>query len=448
VLKIHTILVLSLLSLQLCAEVTVSQAWQKMQNSSDGLAASHNELTRAQLQKNSAESMYLPSLSLNASYTHLNKPINIDTSGVSDFLGSLPQPIPFPSEIDFSKQDIFLADLQLLWPLYTGGKIDAAQEIYSAKVNEAQALHEMKKDRAFLKLIKTYYGVIVSQSLYQTRQNVQKALQLHYDDAKKLKEQGQIAMVELLNAKVKLEAAVIETTKSKHQLDIVTTALTKMIKSNDKPVSPLFVYESVLSQEVYKTKTLSDYAGLKILDAKASQSASLLDIKEAAWHPQVLGYGSYNLYKDDSPLMEMAPEWLAGVALKIDLIDRKDRAQEIEAAKLLNSKVHHLYQQAKEDLELLVQKTYNEMLLYRDEYHSLNASIALAKENYRLRSVAFKEGLATSVEVVDAQMFLAASQTKRLNAAYNFVQKISQLAVLSGERSLFFESLSASKEIE
>jgi outer membrane protein TolC len=146
--------------------------------------------------------------------------------------------------------------------------------------------------------------------------------------------------------------------------------------------------------------------------------------------------------------MEMAPEWLAGVALKIDLIQQKDRAQEIQAAKLLHSKLHHLHEQAKEDLELLVHKTYNEMLLYRDEFYSLSASIELAQENYRLRSIAFSEGLVTSADVVDAQMFLAASQTKRLNAAYNFVQKVSQLAVLSGERALFFESLSASKEIK
>jgi outer membrane protein TolC len=434
--------------LELYAEITVSEAWAKMQKCSDGLAASHNELTRAQLQKDSAESMYLPSLSLNTSYTHLNKPINVDTSGVSDFLGSLPQPIPFPSEIDFSKQDIFLADLQLLWPLYTGGKIDAAQEIYDAKVSEAQALHEMKKDKAFLNLVKTYYGVMVSQSLYETRREVQKALQLHFNDAKKLKEQGQIATVELLNAEVKLEAAVIETTKAKHQLDIVTLALAKMIKSDKKPSSNLFVYDEVLSQEYYKSKTVSNYSGLKILDAKASQSASMISIKEAAWHPKVLAYGSYNLYKDDSPLMEMAPEWLAGVALKINLLERKDRSQEIQAAKLLNSKVNHLRKQAQEDLELLLEKTYNEMLLYRDEFNSLSASIKLAKENYRLRSIAFSEGLITSVEVVDAQMFLAASQTKRLNAAYNFIQKISQLAVLSGERTLFFESLRASKEIE
>lgn len=85
-----------------------------------------------------------------------------------------------------------------------------------------------------------------------------------------------------------------------------------------------------------------------------------------------------------------------------------------------------------------MEKTYKEMLQYRTEYEALSSSLALARENLRLRELAFKEGLATSVDVVDAQMFLTGAKTKRLNAIYNYVQKISQLAVLSGKSELFF----------
>jgi len=36
-------------------------------------------------------------------------------------------------------------------------------------------------------------------------------------------------------------------------------------------------------------------------------------------------------------------------------------------------------------------------------------------------------------------MFLSGAKTKRFNAAYNYVQKLSQLCVLSGDREVFFE---------
>jgi outer membrane protein TolC len=352
-----------------------------------------------------------------------------------------------PSELDFSKQDIFLANLNLLYPLYTGGKIDAAQDIYKAKVSEAQAIYKMTQDKEFLKLIKIYYGVVVSYSLFNTKLEFQKALTIHYENAKKLKEQGQIANIELLNAKVKLDSAKIETTKAKHKYEIITSALQNKLDSKDLPSSKLFINESIQGEEHYKNETILHHSALDILDAKVKQSSSFIEIKEAGWHPQVVAFGNYNLYKDNSPMMKLAPEWFGGVKVKIDLIQRKDRAKEIQAARVLKSKINSLKNETKKDLKLLVEKTYKEMLLYREEFNSLDSSLELAQENYKLREIAFKEGLATSVEVVDAQIFLAGVKTKRLNAVYNYVQTISQLCVLSGDNSLFFDIQKSSQEI-
>jgi len=445
---LKSIILLSLLSFTLLADMSIQEAWINAESKNEGIKALSLDVTRAQLKKSSAESMYLPSISLTGSYTHLDEPINVDTSGVSEHLAALPFPIPFPTQINFSEQDVFLADLQLLWPLYTGGKIDAAQDIYAQQVNEKKALKEMRKDREFLKLIKYYYGVVVSESLYKTRIEAQKALQQHYENAKKLKEQGQIAKIELLNAEVKLDASKIETTKAHHKLEIASSALFSLTKLKPVPISKLFVNDNIKEEEHYKRETKENYAGLKILDAKASQSRSLVSIKEADWLPTVAAYGNYNLYKDDSPIMSTLPTWFAGVMVKIDILQRKDRSQEVQAAKLLNDKVKYLKAEAIDNLELLVEKTYKEMMSDREEFNSLNSSLELAKENYKLRTIAFKEGLSTSVELVDAQMFLMGAQTKRLNAAYNFVQKISQLCVLSGDRELFFKIEESSEEIK
>ena len=202
------------------------------------------------------------------------------------------------------------------------------------------------------------------------------------------------------------------------------------------------------SQNYYKDETQANFTGLKVLDAKAAQSNSLVEIKEAAWMPEVAAYGNYNLYKDDSPIMSTLPTWFAGVMIKIDILQRADRSEEIQAAKLLNDKVKYLKLEAIENLTLLVEKTYKEMMSDREEFNSLSSSMELARENYRLRSVAFKEGLSTSVELVDAQMFLMGAKTQRLNAAYNFVQKVSQLSVLSGDREMFFKIQGLSEEIK
>jgi len=445
-------ILLFVLTLSLLADISIEEAWSSTQNRDEGMKASNSDVTGAELKKSSAKSMYLPSVSLTGNYTHLSEPVNIDISDFSNeankILGGLGASSRLPNELDLSKQDVFLADLHLLWPLYVGGKIDAAQEIYAAQVDEAKALHEMKKDTAFLKLIKYYYGVVVSQSLYDTRKEALRALEIHYENAKKLMLQGQIAKIELLNAEVKLDSARIDASKAKHKLEIALSALFSLTKQKNLPSSKLFVNEEMKDESYYKNQTEENYAGLRVLDAKADQSASLVKIKEAGWMPEVMAFGNYNLYKDDSPIMSTLPTWFAGVMVKIDILKRNDRSQEVQAAQLLNDKVKHLRLEALDGLALLVEKTYKEMMSDKEEFNALSSSIALAKENYRLREVAFKEGLSTSVELVDAQMFLLGAKTKRLNAAYNFVQKVSQLSVLSGDREIFFEVENVSEGIE
>lgn len=437
-------------TMSLFAQISIKSAWQNVLEHHDGLKASDADILHSKLKKQSAKSMYLPEVSLSASYTHLNEPIGLDISEVSSKVNPFLVNVgakTLPSEIDFLGQDVALADLQVLYPLYTGGKIDAAQDVYASQVDEAQAKYRMAKDKTFLELIKLYYGVVMTQSLHKTRLESQKALQIHYDYAQKMMAQGQISKAELLNAQVKLDMAKIESTKAKHKMDIVKSALRTMIKSKDDPKSALFVSSKIGSQNDYTNKSLTRNATIDVLDAKSKQATALVDIEKSAWHPQVVGFANTNLYKGDSILEEMAPEWMVGVGVKFDLFSRKNRNKEIEAAKVLHSKVASLKAQAKEDLRLAVQKTYDELLLYRDEFDSLSSSLALAKENYKLRSLAFKEGMGTSVDVVEAQTFLSGAKTQRLNAAYNYVKTMAMLCVLSGDSELFFDFEKSSKRI-
>ena len=447
----NTLITILLLSTTLFANINVYSAWQNVLNNNNGLKASKGDIRHAILKKESAEGMYLPSVSISGSYTHLNDPIGIDISDVSKRLNPIISALggkAIPSEVDLLGQDIALVDLNLLYPLYTGGKIDAAQDAYSAQVSEVKAKYNMAKDKSFLELIKLYYGVVMTNALHKTRIESEKSLQLHYKHAQKLREQGQISRVELLNSKVKLDIAKIETIKAKHKVDIVASAFYKIIKSKNRPKTPLFVLHQVGAEHKYSEQSINKHSAIDVLNAKSKQAKALVDIEKSAWHPEVLGYASMNLHRGDSPMEEMSPNWMVGVGVKFNIFSRKDRAKEIEAAKILHAKVALLKAQTREDLSLAVQKTYDEMVLYRDEFESLSSSLALARENYKLRSLAFKEGLSTTTEVVDAQVLLSGAKTKRLNAAYNYVNKLAMLCVLSGDRELFFKFEKSSKGIK
>jgi outer membrane protein TolC len=84
-----------------------------------------------------------------------------------------------------------------------------------------------------------------------------------------------------------------------------------------------------------------------------------------------------------------------------------------------------------------VQKTYLEAQQAQEEVLGLQSSIELAQENLKLREKAFTQGLSTSTDVVDAQLYVASVQTQKAAASFNYLISLSKLLALSNEMGSF-----------
>ena len=102
-------------------------------------------------------------------------------------------------------------------------------------------------------------------------------------------------------------------------------------------------------------------------------------------------------------------------------------------------RVRHLYHQANRDLAVLTQKKWKETVQAKEEFYGLESSVALAEENVRLQEKGFSQGLFTSLDVVDARLFLESVKNQRLVASYNYVVSLAELLALSGEPKKFME---------
>ena len=207
------------------------------------------------------------------------------------------------------------------------------------------------------------------------------------------------------------------------------------------PTTPLFVNNSVTSVTPYLTKTLTDHPGIAILNAKREQAKGMVEMASAKHLPEVMLYGNYNLYADDSATGELLPEWMVGVGIRIPLMDRSGTSQEVVAAKSSVRQVNLLQMQMQQDLSILVEKTYAEMAQALEEYNSLASSQALSAETVVLRQKAFSQGLSTSLEVADAQLYATSIRVQRLSASYNYVKSLAQLLSVSGDIDRFMDYL-------
>ena len=436
-------------------DLRVDQAWTLVQERNDGLKASQNSIRHSQSVKEGADSMmYMPSIDLHGSYTHLSKPIDLDLSEpLNDFGGSLPFPLPPISKedatIDLSEKDIFLANISILWPIFAGGKTLYLSDMAEAQIESEKAKYELSRQKTFVQLVKYYYGAEMGRVYYETRLEVEKVFQKHYEHAQKLQEEGQIAKVELLNAQVQYDKASTETLKAHHKFTIAASALRMLLKEQEvKITSPLFINENIKTKDYYIQRAIENYPALHLLDSKRKQTSSLVGMERGNYMPTVVAFGNYNLYRDDSLISNSAPDWFAGVAVNINLLSATGRSEKYEAAKIMDQQLVLLQQQAKQDLSILVEKTYNEVVLYLDEFKAIDSSLAMAQENVKLRRIAFNSGLSTSLELNDAELFLAAKKTERLKVAYDYVQKLSYLMILSESSEQFMKMAASGEEVE
>ena len=438
------------------APLTFSEAWQILQENNNSLAAQQANVERYQHLQNSTSSLNLPSITLGANYTHLDSDVTINGEQFAGSLSGVPSiGLPVPPQIisalggitsTITEQDIFSSSIRAVWPIFTGGRITAAQNAAEGKSEEAQSQLLMERQARYEDLSKYYFSVILAEDVVKTRQAVEAGLTQHRDFAIKLEQQGQIARVERLQADASLDKAIVERTKAQNDLKIAQLALTQILGQSEsvEPSEQLFINKNLPHMGVFIDQTLMTYPGLKILDAKEKQASSLIKAEKGKYYPEVYLYGDYSLYEDDSLASEMKPDWLVGIGVNVPLLDTSGRSDKVAAAHSAVSQVQYLKSQAKQDLTVLVQKTYLEANQAIEEVQGLNSSLSLAQENLLLRKKAFTQGLSNSLEVVDAELYLASIKTQQSAARFKYLISLNKLLALTSEMNAYSSYLTSS----
>ncbi len=430
----------------LAQPMTFTTAWQQLLTVSDKLQAESQQVLRAQAEQEAGEDLGMPSLDINGSYTHLEKPIELDLRDLNPLAsldpGSLPPALGgalagIPSSMfvtPFTEQDIFRASLQAMWPIYTGGKITAAQGIHAAEVAEKEQQLQLVTRDLFTLLVDRYYAVSVTEMLMQTQQQLVASLSEHVDHALKLEEQGQIAKVERLNAQVALENARVSAGSAKRQHEMAMIALSRMLHERSvTTASQLFMLPNQPSLPRLSQLTMTQHPALRLLEAKEDQASGLIEVEKGRYKPTVFLYGNYTLYEDDSLFSKVEPDWMVGVGVKVPLLSRDGRSGKVQAAKSALLQARYTKAQTQQDLSLLLDQSYRQLQQAQEEAVALNTSLSLAEENLRLREIAFNQGLSTSIDRVDAELKLSAVKTQQLGAKYRYVQSYARLMSISGQ---------------
>ncbi|GAA5194498.1 TolC family protein [Ferrimonas gelatinilytica] len=424
------------------APLSLLEAWQHLDSDSAALQAEREASRRAESERQAADALGGPSLSLGATYLYLDQPVSLDLSG------TLPSILPpgLISPVNLTERSIYRTSLRGQWPLYAGGRIDAAQAVKQAEMEAQKQQLEIRRREQFNLLVERYYGVLLAKQNAQLRQAQVTARRSHARNARLLEEQGQIARVERLNAEVALEQAQVAARQADSELRIAQRALASLLRQEGgEPMIYGAERLSVPPVAPLEQALVETHPALKLFDAKERQAQGAIKAEKGRYKPELGLFGTYTLLEDDSLLSDLEPEWMVGVRFTMPLVTNDGRRDRVKAARSAELEARHRRAQAEQDLRLLLVSQHEAMRQAADQFESYYATIALAQENRHLRQEAFSQGLATSLELVDADQSLTAAQLGQAFSRYQYLKALAQVMSLSGQIEPFFSQISASE---
>lgn len=217
------------------------QAEQFLQQNGYAVQASTASLRAAQNQAEANAQLWRPVISLNANAVKYRTEVDIPLSDVktagedaanqafAQSLNNLPVPLPenvnnfltnrfstavsglfdqIPNSRNLVINDkLFRPTISAVMPIYTGGSIQAAQNIARIGYEKAQLSHQQVQDQQTLKLAEAYFGQQLAVCLAQAAAQNLNALQQHLYNAQQLEQQGMISRSQRLQVEVAMQAA-------------------------------------------------------------------------------------------------------------------------------------------------------------------------------------------------------------------------------------------------
>ncbi len=425
-----------------------------MSNSKSILAATYQK-EAAEHEKKATNSHHMPHVGITGAYAILDDDIQMhaDLSGITEPLGELLQgigamlppgtipPMSMPNSMGLTIQEQQLGVLMgtVSMPIYTGGKINAAHRAAEARVFEASENVREVTNQQITELVTRYFGLQLTNKVMDIRSEAMNNIESHLNNAKKLEEQGQIAHVERLHAEVAYSNASREFRAAEKDLEMTQKALQNTLGTDQVivPMDELFIPQNIKSLDYYRNLAIENSPLLGQIDAKKSLVEQKLKVERSKYLPDVALMGGANLL--DYQLTEMAPQWFVGVGVSFTLFDGFERNNKIKAAKSQAFQVNNFYEKASDDIKMVVQKLYQTMEKAFDEYESLTTTEAFAAEYLDARQKAFSNGLATSTDVVDAQLNMEKVRIAKLHAAYSYEVALASMLQYCGVSNTFEE---------
>lgn len=445
--------------------LTLQEAVKLMNANNPTIRMTDKAISIAQGERQKLNAFWYPMLNTSGMYVHLSnkvevkQPLNTYTEPVKEFVQSvipneqfitsiLNQVGSYSLSVPLLQRNLTTWDANFSWPVFTGGKRMYATCIGNRMVDLAKAGKAETHAVLQTELIQTYFSLQLADKILEVRKQTYRNLQQHYEHALKLEANGMITKAERLFAEVNRQEAKREWETARQEREVAHQALRSLLNLQEMeteilPVSPLFISEHLPDSLYFKNLIpISNYS-LSKLRLEESIAENQLRISKSAYLPTIALFGKQTLYAHHLP-RNLMPRTLIGIGFTWNLFDGLNREANVRVSRLAKESIALEKEKAENTLDVLVQKLYSELQEAQDEMNTLQTTITMSEELLRIRRKSFEEGMATSTEVMDAEVILSKVRIAMLLAMYQFDVSLASLCSVCGVPEMFWKLMEES----
>ena len=425
------------------------------------LALAHEEVIRAEARSRELNALWFPTLMLTGEYSHNTTEIAaVTTIGEigSELVGNLAPIIeanPTIKEVvnNIGKSQLRLpivprnsaeVGAELIWVVFSGGRRVAASRIAKGLLSVANEQYSATQDGVVVAVAEAYWGLALARELTDVRRSAHAQYGEHLRQARRLEEEGMINRAERLIAEVAYDqnAALLASAEGNQQsAERLLASLLDIDSLTITPITPLRIPHTIPSKDrlialIATTPTINSLQ-------HGAQIASLtLNAERSRYLPTISLIGHQQLWSSGLD-KNIFPRTIVGVGLEWTLFDGLSREGAIARSKSALRSAQTTLQKADNDLHTAVERYYAILTTSLEEYQAQQTTLALAEELHRAQLRAFAEGMATSLDVVDATQRLYEVRLAQLATLYTIDTSLATLLMLVGkadELTTFFIS--------
>jgi outer membrane protein TolC len=406
--------------------LTLRQAVEMAIKANLDLMISREDIQAAQSIKNIQRSNLLPTF--NSTYDY-----RLDDEGRS--IGGLVE----------ASRDTYTFEISATQPLFRGFELINSYRIADLGVDVAELNEKLTRLNVIFGIKNAYFTVLKNQKLVLVARDTVKNLEAQEEVAKNFYEVGMTPLNDLLQVQVRVANAKQNLIVAQNDLQIAESQFNIILRrpvNTPVQITDIQKYTSLENDiDYYLSEADKSRLDIKVADLEIEIAEKDVEVAKKDYYPALTLTGNYFRVGEDPDVsggegIFDEEGWSIRATASWDFWEwgRTHYGKKEKLSRLAQTRYNKEVVQDRAELE--VKTAYLKVIESEKNIVTVEKALVQAKENLRINEERYKEQVATSTDVLDAQTLLTVTRTNYVNALYDF--KIAKAAL---QRAISLEVL-------